>query len=50
MFDFADLEVLRYMISMNCVTEGGYYQDIQNSLLINMVHLSERLYKLETLK
>ena len=38
------------MISMNCVTEEGYYLDIQNSLLINMVYLSEKLYKLRSTK
>lgn len=47
---YADLEVLRYMIGMNCVTEEGYYQNIRNSLLINMVYLSERLYKLRSTK
>ena len=47
---YADLEALRYMISMNCVTKEGYYLDIQNSLLINMVYLSERLYKLRSTK
>ena len=46
----ADLEALRYMISTNCVTKEGYYLDIQNSLLINMVYLSERLYKLRSTK
>lgn len=38
------------MISMNCVTKEGYYLDIQNSLLINMVYLSERIYKLSSTK
>ena len=47
---YADLEALRYMISTNCVTKEGYYLDIQNSLLINMVYLSERLYKLRSTK
>lgn len=47
---YADLQALRYMISMNCVTEEGYYLDIQNSLLINMVYLSEKLYKLRSTK